>query len=773
MTSNDATFAGKVYLMKMKAIDDYNGEDILVAICQVGKDNVDFEDFKSIVTVLNEKGLWTPILSTERISWKALKNDVDCKALNFVGAPILLLEGVHTFKEILSFSYDQGLLNHPKGKEILDKKIEASKEMLKKPRQSTTLEAARKDKGKGKKSAKKDGEGSAAAMVGNVVRMSADMQEQLEVNRGLVPLSSSEEQLTGVAGLRNFGLHGNLDLPTPVPVTQSPGAMDISAGHQVLVTSAATIGSDTLDFVPAGTSSASADYLGHQVYTTYDIIGITSGHTASGGDGHDLVEASLEAARVQVGDVVEETPAPAPGATHGTNAGFDPTNFNIDAIDNEMEVLETSTEMDLAAKLSRSQSLAKTLRKSLEFACTTNQNLMRVADANDMKLRECRSYSASDVLDGLRPTMATVGSLGKKLDAVMEVVRGLEMKFDTGMKSLHDELVDLAASVANYDELAVARSNNVINHLSSVGLISVGSTFDIPSALQSITRMLSDEIVPVFTSGRVQPVYDANAAVAATAAAGVGQHMAAGFNQTASTGTVPVVPQDTPVVLATKRHQDGSAKVADATIAARARVDPSTLCTVATVDPAFNARAGLLPTPVQYQHVERNYLRVNTSHNASLSGFTQQSPAQVTPQKMVAPGQQLSGFSAPPPPAKKAKDDGSLSGTSAVRSMFQPYNQITPGASTTNSGYPHHLIPSTAAQGYSAHAPANYQSHATLQNGHFYSRPPPYDNAATTVIQPTHGMYQSVLHPPGSVDYNPALAGGNYYVGPQQMYKRR
>ena len=70
-TKNDATYLGKVYLVRIKETEDYSSDDVVLAIGHVGKDNVDYEDFRNIVTVLNEKGLWTPFLSTERASWSS------------------------------------------------------------------------------------------------------------------------------------------------------------------------------------------------------------------------------------------------------------------------------------------------------------------------------------------------------------------------------------------------------------------------------------------------------------------------------------------------------------------------------------------------------------------------------------------------------------------------------------------------------------------------------------------------------------------------------
>ena len=726
--------------MKMKETDEYNGEDILWAICRVGKNNVDLEDFKNIVTVLNSKGLWTPLLSTDRISWKSLKNAVDCKALNIVGRPILLLEGVHTFKEIISFAYMKGLLTNPKGKAILDLKEEASKENLKRHAQSTTLEDASKDPGVGKKAPQI----SAKDAIENTRKAAADLMSGLQGNRESLQLSSSEEQLTGVNGQTHLGPHGDLNLPNPVPVS-----MDQYGGHSVLVTHSLTPNSDTVQYALAGTSSASGECSDNRVYTTYDII--EHNNTAGGGVGQDLIAASMEAASVSADPNVVDVETSAPT----TVAGFDPTKFNIDDVDNEIENLETNAVIDPHLKLGRYQDLTKKLRKSLGFACTSNQNLMRVADANDMKLREYKFFAASEVIEGLQPTMSRVDSLSKKLDKVLEVVHTLDLKFSHELSALRVELGELSASLTNCDELAVVRTNNIIRHLSSFGLVDVGSTFDIPSALQSIHKLLAEDIVPVFTSGRVQPVpYDDTAAMNPLA---LGQQDYAGTTESATSQhsnvgnyVAPGATQATPAVTV-KQHHDGSAMVANPLVATKPVPPPGSL---QTTSPVLRNQTGLLPTPVQYQDTERHYMQVPISPSAANS-------AMVTPQKIMTTGQQHS-FIVPPPPAKQARLDGYLSGTDAVKSMFQPYNQVAQLASTAHIGQ-QTLLQSTGALGFSGGAPANNQHVLALQQRHLYPGPQPI--APASVIRTTaHGMHTV----PSTTGYNHALGDGQgYYRGPQ------
>ena len=124
MTGEDTIFNTRIYLIKIKVGGEFKDEDLLWAISHQGGDNVDLEDLKNIVTVLNQKGLWSPLLSEKRSTWKSLKNSADCKALGQIGSPILLLEGVSTFKQVLGLAYKKGILDDVRGWDILAMKDE-------------------------------------------------------------------------------------------------------------------------------------------------------------------------------------------------------------------------------------------------------------------------------------------------------------------------------------------------------------------------------------------------------------------------------------------------------------------------------------------------------------------------------------------------------------------------------------------------------------------------------------------------------------------------
>ena len=123
MTALDTLIYGKIYLVKIKENDDFNSEDFLWVIVNVGSDKVDCEDFQNIVKMSN-KGLFTPLISTTTSTWEQIKNAVEIKAQRLNGQPITLFDRVYTFREVLQYSYDVGILTDPKGKDMLNIKTQ-------------------------------------------------------------------------------------------------------------------------------------------------------------------------------------------------------------------------------------------------------------------------------------------------------------------------------------------------------------------------------------------------------------------------------------------------------------------------------------------------------------------------------------------------------------------------------------------------------------------------------------------------------------------------
>ena len=78
---NGAKFLmGKIYLVKIKTTTAFKAPEILWAICQVGKSNVNVEGFRNIIT------------------WRLLQNAIELKAIGKVGNPVLLTKEVCTWQ---------------------------------------------------------------------------------------------------------------------------------------------------------------------------------------------------------------------------------------------------------------------------------------------------------------------------------------------------------------------------------------------------------------------------------------------------------------------------------------------------------------------------------------------------------------------------------------------------------------------------------------------------------------------------------------------------
>ena len=64
---------GKVYFGKIKEDEGFSSPDYVLFIGKVGKDKIDVEDFRNIVSRLNTKWCFTPLLSTEVTTWKYIR----------------------------------------------------------------------------------------------------------------------------------------------------------------------------------------------------------------------------------------------------------------------------------------------------------------------------------------------------------------------------------------------------------------------------------------------------------------------------------------------------------------------------------------------------------------------------------------------------------------------------------------------------------------------------------------------------------------------------
>ena len=159
-------------------------------------------------------------------------------------------------------------------------------------------------------------------------------------------------------------------------------------------------------------------------------------------------------------------------------------------------LVEEQCEQGWRIKCNRYKSLAETLRKSVETAAIANQKLIKITDANEMKLREFKTYAASEIIEGIKPQLGQVSSLSGKLDQVLGHVH--QMNIDVGKKfeAIRVEVGELSAAIVTNSEAEHEHSNNIVRHLNSVGLVDEGVTFGVPAALRNILDILQASSLP-------------------------------------------------------------------------------------------------------------------------------------------------------------------------------------------------------------------------------------------------------------------------------------
>ena len=145
-----------------------------------------------------------------------------------------------------------------------------------------------------------------------------------------------------------------------------------------------------------------------------------------------------------------------------TDGIIDPAQFSIDAFDNELALLESTPDVD-GKQLNRYKSLTKTLRNSLAAACLTVGKLMKIIDARDMQLRDSSSYSAADVLAGLKPTKTRV-------DKAAVTCLALDEKFSNEIAKIRSELSGVLTAVETSADISAEWFDKVLKKLGSFGM---------------------------------------------------------------------------------------------------------------------------------------------------------------------------------------------------------------------------------------------------------------------------------------------------------------
>ena len=107
----------------------------------------------------------------------------------------------------------------------------------------------------------------------------------------------------------------------------------------------------------------------------------------------------------------------------GTGAGgsyeFDASKFNIDDIDNEIEILSDDYCDDMVTKLNRYKALTRKLRDSLSFSCKTVHQLTQALDAKDLQLRELKADGAKEIAAELKPDLnSNMKNIAQRLETI-------------------------------------------------------------------------------------------------------------------------------------------------------------------------------------------------------------------------------------------------------------------------------------------------------------------------------------------------------------------
>ena len=332
--------------------------------------------------------------------------------------------------------------------------------------------------------------------------------------------------------------------------------------------------------------------------------------------------------------------------------------------------------------------------------------MTKVLDAKDMQLREVNSYSAADVTSQLRPELAKVGAVTGSCERILEAVLAMDAKNSASMDGMACDIRTVLAAVESNAALTESQSSNLVRHLGSFGMIDVGSTYDIPTGISSIYRLLNEEIAPVFRSGAVVPIYghasgavDSNGAVTTVLEVASSGNAGIVFQNRASPAqALPRVPK---AGFAAAQTQGGGSMGHVGGHMAAPAVPTSVVY----------EEDGILRVPAKYRELEKNYMRVPGPRQDS---FVHQTP----PTQATVQQQQ---FSVPPPPMKKMRFEG----TTAVRSVFQPYAQPAQGSSVTRQG----VVPQGHGQ------PAVFLPQQTFQPRSLFSMPPPPLHQSSVITQ--------------------------------------
>ena len=157
----------------------------------------------------------------------------------------------------------------------------------------------------------------------------------------------------------------------------------------------------------------------------------------------------------------------------------------------ETEVTEESIR-GWKCKASRYKSLVATLMVNVKDLKEANVKLLRLADRNEKKLVEYKAYSAAEVVEGIKPSLAPISQLMAKVKDLATDLKEMEGRMEEKFKDTKSEIMEISTEVCTGVETGQQNMRNLVQHLSSKGLAYEGSSYNIPGAMAEILEQVKE-----------------------------------------------------------------------------------------------------------------------------------------------------------------------------------------------------------------------------------------------------------------------------------------
>ena len=451
---------GKVYLAKIKESESFGADDLLWGICLEEKGLLDFMGMQGLVKRVIRRGFFAPIISRTSMKWGKILELVKCQEMGKVGNPVTLFESPHTFKEFADFAYDMKILTEPEGQTFLNNLTDMNVE-------ESTIKDHPKSKVKGGKSATKKASNVKGKPNQNIQERLAlarkDAQMVVAGQKGIISLDltklhsqAQELQLTdhgvGLGQGEAQLVYGHPDIMAlKNNVITSPGNTVLQEHEEVVVISPAV--------------SNNADEEEGTEFTDNEC----EGEGAKGNDQNKVASTTRDME-------LEE----------------------IDVIIEELQEAETGSDTleECKKRGARYKSLTISLRKKVEELKKANQELVRAATVHHKQMNEFKIYAAEEVVDGIKPILAPVAAITRKLDTINNEVKEMEKNINEQVKSNTVEMKEISEEVCSVKEAGDKGIASVLRTLSGHGLYSRKDSSDIPSAIMEILRLVRSMAQP-------------------------------------------------------------------------------------------------------------------------------------------------------------------------------------------------------------------------------------------------------------------------------------